>query len=37
MVLSRGNSEDLATMYRDFAGHDPQIGPMLVNRGLSGY
>jgi len=37
MVLSRGNTEDLAMMYRDFTGHDPQIGPMLVNRGLSGY
>jgi hypothetical protein len=24
-------------VFRDFTGHDPQIGPMLVNRGLSGY
>ncbi len=37
MVLSRGNTEDLAKMFRDFTGHDPEIGPMLVNRGLSGY
>jgi peptidyl-dipeptidase Dcp len=34
MVLSRGNSEDLATMYRDWRGHDPEIGAMLENRGL---
>ncbi|HVX40721.1 MAG TPA: peptidyl-dipeptidase Dcp [Gemmatimonadaceae bacterium] len=37
MVLSRGNTEDLGKMFRDFTGHDPEIGPMLVNRGLSGY
>jgi peptidyl-dipeptidase Dcp len=36
MVLSRGNSEDLAKAFRDFTGHDPEIGPMLRNRGLSG-
>ncbi|HEU4991939.1 MAG TPA: peptidyl-dipeptidase Dcp [Luteimonas sp.] len=34
MVLSRGNREDLAQMYRDWRGHDPQIEPMLENRGL---
>jgi peptidyl-dipeptidase Dcp len=34
MVLSRGNREDLAKMYRDWRGHDPQIEPMLENRGL---
>ena len=34
MVLSRGNSEDLATMFRDFRGRDPEIGPMLKDRGL---
>jgi peptidyl-dipeptidase Dcp len=34
MVLSRGNSEDLATMYRAWRGHDPEIEPMLENRGL---
>jgi peptidyl-dipeptidase Dcp len=36
MVLSRGNTEDYGKMYRDFAGHDPQIGPMLKYRGLGG-
>lgn len=34
MILSRGNTEDLATLYRDFRGHDPDIMPMLENRGL---
>jgi len=34
MVLSRGNTEDLATMYRNWRGQDPQIEPMLENRGL---
>jgi peptidyl-dipeptidase Dcp len=34
MELSRGNREDLAKMYRDWRGHDPQIEPMLENRGL---
>lgn len=34
MVLSRGNTEDLARMFKDFRGHDPDIKPMLVNRGL---
>jgi len=34
MVLSRGNSEDLAQMYGDWRGHDPSIEPMLENRGL---
>jgi len=34
MILSRGNSEDLATMYRNFRGSDPSIEPMLKNRGL---
>ncbi|MGB8603116.1 MAG: peptidyl-dipeptidase Dcp [Rhizomicrobium sp.] len=34
MILSRGNSEDLAQMYRAFAGRDPLIHPLLVQRGL---
>ncbi|KZC18050.1 dipeptidyl carboxypeptidase [Rhodanobacter sp. FW510-R12] len=34
MVLSRGNTEELAKMYRDWRGQDPQIEPMLENRGL---
>ncbi|MDU1060850.1 MAG: peptidyl-dipeptidase Dcp [Leclercia adecarboxylata] len=34
-ILSRGNSADLAELYRAWREHDPQIEPMLVNRGLS--
>ena len=34
MVLSRGNSEDLAKMYKDWRGHAPSIKPMLKDRGL---
>ncbi len=34
MVLSQGNSQDYATMYRSFAGRDPSIEPMLKARGL---
>ena len=34
MILSRGNTEDLSKMFRDFRGHDPNIQPMLKNRGL---
>ncbi len=34
MILSRGATEDYGEMYRNFAGHDPQIEPMLKNRGL---
>jgi peptidyl-dipeptidase Dcp len=35
-VLSRGNTRDYSTMYRDLTGHDPEIGPMLKYRGLTG-
>ncbi|WP_373239508.1 peptidyl-dipeptidase Dcp [Kluyvera ascorbata] len=34
-ILSRGNSSDLETLYRDWRGHDPLIAAMLKNRGLS--
>jgi len=34
MVLSRGNTEDLAEMYRAFIGHDPDINPYLEYYGL---
>jgi peptidyl-dipeptidase Dcp len=34
MILSRGNSEDLAEMYKAWRGRDPIIEPMLENRGL---
>ncbi|MBZ4187572.1 peptidyl-dipeptidase Dcp [Niabella beijingensis] len=34
MILSRGNSEDLATLYKAFRGKEPSITPLLENRGL---
>ncbi len=34
MILSRGNTEELAKMYKDWRGRDPSIEPMLENRGL---
>ena len=34
MILSRGNSEDLAKMYRDWRGRNPTITAMLIDRGL---
>jgi len=34
MVLSRGHTLDYGEMYRAFAGRDPQIEPMLEQRGL---
>ena len=34
MILSRGHSQDYAVMFRNFTGHDPEVGPMLEARGL---
>ncbi len=34
MVLSRGNTEDPAALYRAWRGRDPEIGPMLAGRGI---
>ncbi len=34
MILSQGNTEDLAEMYRKFTGHDPRLEPMLKDRGI---
>jgi peptidyl-dipeptidase Dcp len=34
MVLSRGNTEDLDTLYKDWRGKAPSVEPMLINRGL---
>jgi peptidyl-dipeptidase Dcp len=36
MILSRGNTLDYGAMFREFTGHDPEIGPMIKNRGLAG-
>jgi len=35
MVLSRGNTEDLAQMYSSWRGGEPGIEPMLKHRGLA--
>jgi peptidyl-dipeptidase Dcp len=35
MILSRGHSEDLAAMYRNFRGRDPEVEPLLEERGLA--
>jgi len=34
MILSRGGSEDAAAMFRAFYGRDPDVGPLLEDRGL---
>ncbi|MGH8283839.1 MAG: peptidyl-dipeptidase Dcp [Gammaproteobacteria bacterium] len=34
LILSRGNTEDYGEMFRAFYGRDPDIGPMIKDRGL---
>lgn len=34
MVLSRGNTQDLEKMYKNWRGSEPKIGPLLKARGL---
>jgi len=34
MILSRGGMEDTAEMYRAFRGRDPEVEPLLIERGL---
>jgi peptidyl-dipeptidase Dcp len=34
MILSKGHTEDYGPMFRAFYGKDPDIGPMLEDRGL---
>jgi peptidyl-dipeptidase Dcp len=34
-VLSRGGSEEAMTLYREFAGADPKVEPLLEKRGLT--
>ena len=33
--LGEGHSKDFEVMYRNFTGHDPEVGPMLEARGLT--
>lgn len=35
-LLSRGGSVDAMELFRNFAGHEPQIEPLLEKRGLTG-
>jgi len=35
LVLSKGHTEDYGEMFRAMVGHDPEVGPLLVKRGLS--
>ena len=35
MILSRGDTEDVAVMYRAFRGRDPIVEPLLEERGLA--
>ena len=34
MVLSRGGTMPAAEMYKAFAGHEPSVEPLLIERGL---
>ena len=34
MVLSRGGTQDEAALYRAFRGRDPEVEPLLIERGL---
>jgi peptidyl-dipeptidase Dcp len=36
MVLSRGGTDDAATLYRNFRGRDPNVDALLEERGLKG-
>ena len=36
MILSKGNTESLGKLFLDFRGHQPDIKPLLQNRGLVG-
>jgi peptidyl-dipeptidase Dcp len=36
LVLSRGGTEDAATLYRNFRGRDPKVDALLEVRGLTG-
>jgi peptidyl-dipeptidase Dcp len=35
MILSKGHTEDYATMFRAFYGKDPDVGPMIEDYGLT--
>lgn len=35
LILSKGHTEDYDVMFRRMVGHDPEVGPLLVKRGLA--
>ena len=35
MILAKGHSEDVGTMFKAFYGSDPEVGPLLEYRGIS--
>ena len=35
MILSRGASSDVAELYRAFRGRDPEVGPLMEEKGLT--
>jgi peptidyl-dipeptidase Dcp len=35
MILSRGGTQDVAALYRAFRGRDPEVGPLMRERGLA--
>ncbi len=35
MILARGGTNDMGVLYRAFRGRDPQVGPLLEERGLT--
>ncbi len=35
LILSRGHTQDLAALYREFRGRDPSVAPLLEQRGLA--
>jgi len=34
LILSRGGTGDMGALYRDFRGRDPDVAPLLEERGL---
>jgi peptidyl-dipeptidase Dcp len=35
LILSKGHREDYGPMFRSFYGKDPDVGPMLIDKGLA--
>ena len=34
LILSRGDTQEMASLYRAFRGRDPSVEPLLEQRGL---